>query len=87
MFSTSVCNDNRWRTHSVNRGHYVCHATRLQRLTGSAYTTLGPKTPQKQTPRRGLDHIKTLNTKADGVLLTRPQWLGFLSTVSIQHLI
>ena len=24
-------------------GHYVCHAARLQRRTGSAFTSLGPK--------------------------------------------
>jgi hypothetical protein len=26
----------------VNSGHYVCHAARLQRRTGSARTSLGP---------------------------------------------
>ena len=28
---------------TVNRGHYVCHAASLQRRTGSARTSLGPK--------------------------------------------
>jgi hypothetical protein len=28
---------------TVNRGHYVCHAAHLQRRTGSARTTIGPK--------------------------------------------
>jgi hypothetical protein len=28
---------------TVNRGHYVCHAANLQRQTGRARTTLGPK--------------------------------------------